>query len=164
MGDLQDDFKDALASWASGVSVVACRSSAGLLYGLTVSSFASVSLDPPLVLVCLNNTNRLPAMIERAGGFTISILARGQDDTSNYFASRGREPTAEFHEDHPGDWTAARRPVVRGAAAWLCCDLHQHMPAGTHTICVGRVVQAQTTEGRNPLIYFRRAYRGVEGV
>ena len=53
---------------------------------------------------------------------------------------------------------------MRGAAAWLCCDLHQHMPAGTHTIFLGRVVEATTTEGRNPLLYFRRAYRGVEGV
>jgi flavin reductase (DIM6/NTAB) family NADH-FMN oxidoreductase RutF len=164
VSDLDQDFKDALASWASGVSVVACRSSEGLMYGLTVSSFASVSLDPPLVLVCLNNANRLPTMIEQAGGFTISILSRGQEETSNYFASRGREPSHEFHEDHPGQWTAAQRPVVQQAAAWLCCDLHQHMPAGTHTLFLGRVVEARTTEGKNPLLYFRRGYRGVEGV
>ena len=163
MGDLEQDFKDALASWASGVSVVACRSRDGLIYGLTVSSFASVSVDPPLVLVCLNNANRLPAMIEASRGFTISILSRDQEATSNYFASRGRDPTPGFHPDHPGAWSRASRPVVQGAAAWLCCDLHQHMPAGTHTLFLGRVVQASTAGDRSPLLYFRRGYSGVEG-
>ena len=164
MGDLEQDFKDALASWPSGVSVVACRSEEGLLYGLTVSSFASVSVEPPLVLVCLNNANRLPTMIEAVGGFTISILSRGQEAAANYFASRGRAPTAEFHDDHPGAWTAGGRPVLQGAAGWLGCDLHQHMPAGTHTIFLGRVVEARAAEERAPLLYFRRGYRGVEGV
>ncbi len=164
MGEDQQDFKDALASWASGVSVVACRSKEGLVYGLTVSAFSSVSVDPPLVFVCLNNGNRLPSMISYAGGFTISILARDQEATSNHFASRGREPSPELHPEHPGESTGAGRPVLAGALAWLCCDVEQQVTAGTHSIVVGRVVEAKTAEGKNPLMYFRRAYRGVEGL
>ena len=102
---LKDDFKTALAAWASGVSVVTTNAD-GMLYGLTVSSFTSLSLDPPLVLVCLNKENRLPEMIEASGGFAVSILHRGQQEASNYFASRGRQPTEGF-TDVEGLWTSS---------------------------------------------------------
>jgi len=157
---LVDDFKDALSSWASGVSVVTTNQG-GLLYGLTVSSFASLSLDPPLVLVCLNNGNRLPEMIEESGGFAVSILDRGQEAASNYFASRGREPTSEFTEVE-GHWTDAGIPVVGGAMAWIVCTLHNSIEQGDHTIVIGEVVEASSEPEGKPLLYFRRGYRGVE--
>ena len=78
---IQDDFKSALSSWASGVSVVTVNSG-GMLYGLTVSSFTSVSLDPPLVLVCIGTDNRWHRMAEQAGEFAVSILAREQEAAS----------------------------------------------------------------------------------
>lgn len=157
---LVDDFKGALASWASGVSVVTTNQG-GLLYGLTVSSFTSLSLDPPLVLVCLNNSNRLPEMIEEAEGFAVSILERSQEQASNYFASRGREPTEEFTEVE-GHWTESGIPVVEGAMAWIVCKLHNSIIQGDHTIIVGEVVEASADEEGRPLLYYRRAYRGVD--
>ena len=156
---LTDDFKNALASWASGVSVVTTNQD-GMLYGLTVSSFSSLSMDPPLVLVCLNKANRLPEMIETSGGFAVSILARTQEEASNYFASRGREPTQEFTEVE-GFWTESGIPVVEGAAAWIVCELHQRLDQGDHIIVVGKVLEAVSHDDREPLLYWRRGYRGV---
>ncbi len=158
---LVDDFKDTLASWASGVSVVTANEG-GLLYGLTVSSFTSLSLEPPLVLVCLNNSNRLPEMIEGSRGFGVSILDRDQEAASNHFASRGREPSAEILEVEM-ERTAAGIPVVSGALAWLECRLHDTILQGDHTIIVGEVTEARASGGEAPpLLYFRRGYRGVD--
>lgn len=159
---LTDDFKNALAAWASGVSVVTTNNG-GELYGLTVSSFSSVSLDPPLVLVCLNNSNRLPEMIKESGTFAVSILDRGQEEASNNFASRGREPTEDI-EAIGCRWTETKAPVVKGAMGWVSCQLHDSMEQGSHTIFVGEVVEASADPEGKPLLYFRRAYRGVEGL
>ncbi len=92
---LSDDFKNTMSTWASGVSVVTTRAD-GLAYGLTVSSFTSVSLDPPLILVCLGHGNRLCEMIGRSNRFAVSLLSRDQEAASNHFASRGREPKPEL--------------------------------------------------------------------
>jgi len=156
---LQDDFKGALASWASGVSVVTTNAD-GMLYGLTVSSFTSLSLDPPLVLVCLANANRLPAMILDAGGFAVSMLNRGQEDASNFFARRGREPTRDFTEVD-GLWTDSGIPVVAGALAYIVCKHQRSIEEGDHTIVIGEVVEAQSAEGLQPLLYWRRGYRSI---
>lgn len=155
------DFKDALACWASGVAVVTADQD-GLLYGLTVSSFTSVSLTPPLVLVCLAETNRMPAMLGGAGRFAISVLAEGQESASDYFARSGREPTRGFTEID-GDWTPAGRPLVAGAMGWLGCDVHALHDGGDHTIVVGRVVEAAARVDARPLVYWQRAYRTFGG-
>lgn len=154
-----EDFKEALSCWASGVSVVTTNAD-GMLYGLTVSSFSSLSLDPPLILVCVANTNRLPAMVEKAGAFAVSILARGQERASAYFARSGRLPTPDFVEIE-GQWTARDQAVVKGSLAHLVCELHHAVPEGDHTILVGRVVHAECQPDREPLLYFRRGYRTV---
>jgi len=155
---LTDDFKAALGSWASGVSVVTTNA-AGKLYGLTVSSFSSLSLDPPLILVCLNNENRLPTMISEAEGFAVSILSRTQETASNYFARSGRPATTEFTEIE-GEWTPSGQPVIAGALATIVCELREQIPQGDHTIVVGEVIQATSGDGE-PLLYYRRKYRSV---
>jgi len=159
--ELDQDFKDALGSWASGVSVVAIRDGQGRVYGLTVSSFASVSLHPPLVLVCLTNVNRLPSMITQQGAFTVSILAEGQEEASGYFASRGREPSAEIPIALAE--TPSGQPIVAGCAAWVDCTLHEAHVVGDHTIVVGQVSSSAAHPETAPLVYFRRAYRSVSG-
>ncbi len=155
---LDNDFKAALASWVSGVSVVTATV-AGKHYGLTVSSFSSLSLDPPLVLVCLQKSNRLPSMIEESQAFAVSILERSQEAASNYFASRGREPSEDF-TTIPGGFSGTGQAVVDGALAVLSCRLHTMVPEGDHCIAVGEVVEAECREGE-PLLYYRRAYRSV---
>lgn len=154
-----EDFKRALGSWASGVSVVtACVD--GLHYGLTVSSFSSVSLDPPLVMVCLSNHNRAVEMIRTSGRLAVSILARDQEAASNYFAASGREPAATFG-DIAHEETGHGVLAVAGAMAWLACDLHEAVEMGDHTIVVGEVREARIADEGMPLMYWRRAYRGV---
>jgi flavin reductase (DIM6/NTAB) family NADH-FMN oxidoreductase RutF len=156
---IADDFKQALASWASGVAVVTSVDG-GLLYGLTVSSFTSVSLNPPLILVCLATTNRMPAMITASGRFAVSILGRDQQAASNYFAISGREPTPHF-EQIDGDWTSGGMPVVKGCIAWIDCKLYEMLTHGDHSIVVGEVIEARSAVDPDPLLYYRRAYRGV---
>ncbi len=156
---IEEQFKGALSCWASGVSVVATRDD-GLVYGLTVSSFSSLSLEPPLILCCLNNSNRLASMINGAKGFTVSILASHQVDVSNHFAGRGREPTPTFTEVEAGS-AGSGRPFVVGSAAWLDCELHNAFVEGDHTIVCGRVVEVGANPELDPLLYYQRAYRTV---
>ena len=158
---LTDRFKEAMGSWASGVSVVTTRQD-DLLYGLTVSSLASVSADPPLVSVCINNGNRAAQMIASSGRFAVSVLGSDQQDASNYFAKSGREPTEGFVQID-GSWTDSGLPVVAGAMAWLVCEVHEAVAAGTHTLFIGRVLDAGTAGDATPLLYWRRGYRSIAG-
>jgi flavin reductase (DIM6/NTAB) family NADH-FMN oxidoreductase RutF len=154
---LTEDFKNALASWASGVSVVATRAE-GHVYGITVSSFTSLSLEPPLILVCLNKRNRLGSMIESAGVFTVSILAAEQASVSNHFASSGREPTETFEPVAQQD-APSGLPIVAGAMAYVDCALHRTLDEGDHSIVIGRVTAAGARSDAGPLLYCRRGYR-----
>jgi flavin reductase (DIM6/NTAB) family NADH-FMN oxidoreductase RutF len=156
---LEEDFKGALSSWATGVSVVTTKAR-GLLYGLTVSSFSSVSLNPPLVLVCLSNRNRLPLMIQDSDKFGVSILASDQEEASGYFATPGREPTEGFVEI-AGQWTEADIPVVKNAAAYVACKFQQAVDQGDHTVIIGEVIEAHSRPDAKPLIYFKRGYRDI---
>jgi flavin reductase (DIM6/NTAB) family NADH-FMN oxidoreductase RutF len=151
-------FKDALASWASGVSVVTTRAG-GLAYGLTVSSFTSLSLDPPLVLVCVGNRNRLPAMIRDAGRFAVSLLAADQAGISAQLARSGRDPGPDLGV--PSAATSSGVPIVAEAIACIACDLHHELVVGDHTVIVGRVTEASARADREPLVYHRRGYRIV---
>lgn len=154
-----DDFKGALGSWAAGVTVVTTKVD-GLVYGITVSSFSSLSIDPLLVLVCLANTNRLPSMIQQSGHFAVSILADDQASVSQYFARPGREPIPAFEEFGTIEWQTGS-PIVDNAIAHLDCEVHQLLPGGDHTIAIGRVVGAAYRADRKPLLYFRRGYRSI---
>ncbi|MEN0063610.1 MAG: flavin reductase family protein [Myxococcota bacterium] len=153
-----ESFKGALRCWASGVTVVTVAQD-GLWFGLTVSSFTSVSLEPPLVSVCLNAPNRACQMIEATGRFAVSILGEGQIEASNWFASSGRDPSPNFGE-LATDLTQDGLPVVGGAVAWLQCRVHQRVEMGDHSIFMGEVEQAVSNPGA-PLLYHNRGYRGV---
>ena len=154
---LTNDFKNVMANWASGVAVVTTETR-GLLYGLTVSSFTSVSMSPPLVLVCLSSHNRMQLMIQDSQSFAISILGSDMEEASNYFATPGREPTPGF-VGVDGEWTESGRPVVSGAIGQLECKLHEAISCGDHIIIVGEVVHARSTDEGSPLVYCQRGYR-----
>jgi flavin reductase (DIM6/NTAB) family NADH-FMN oxidoreductase RutF len=163
MGEVTpEDFKVALGSWASGVTVVTTELD-GLVYGITVSSFSSLSMDPRLILVSLQDTNHLPGMIKQSRKFAVSILAYGQDEISGYFATSGRDPAPEFDAIIPVRVGTVGCPVIEGALATIECELEETIQGGDHTIAVGRVVGAVANPELQPLIYFRRAYRTVTG-
>ncbi len=154
-----DDFKGALGSWAAGVTVVTTKHD-GVVYGITVSSFSSLSIDPLLVLVCLADSNRLPRMIADSGRFGVSILAAGQDAISAWFAKSGRDPVDRF-EDFATVTMETGSPLIADAIAHIDCEVDRLVPGGDHTIAIGRVLGAAYDPALKPLIYYRRGYRDL---
>ncbi len=146
-------FKLAMSHFASGVTVVTTEHE-GARYGMTVASFASLSLHPPLVLICIEKSVKSHDAIASAKKFGVSILAQNQAELSNRFASR---------RDDKFDGVAIREgelgvPLIDGAICTLECRVHDSLFGGDHTIFVGEVVDAQTIESA-PLVYFRSGYR-----
>ena len=146
-------FKLAMSHFASGVTIVTTEHE-GRPYGMTVASFASLSLHPPLVLVCIEKSVKTHDAIAAAGAFGVSILALTQQDVSGRFASK---------RDDKFDGVSVRRgelnvPLIDGATCMLECRVHAQLPGGDHTIFVGEVVASETTEDA-PLVYYRSAYR-----
>ncbi|MGE3075662.1 MAG: flavin reductase family protein [Dehalococcoidia bacterium] len=155
-----EDFKGAMGSWASGVTVVTTRLG-DEVYGITVSSFSSLSMEPRLILVSLQDSNHLPHMIKKSKHFGVSILATGQEEVSGYFSTSGRDPSKEFDGGFRTLTMETGSPLIEGALAQIDCELEEAYPGGDHTIAVGRVVGANFDTEKLPLMYFRRAYRSL---
>ena len=157
MSNAVDDatFKLAMSHFASGVTVVTTEHD-GKQYGLTVASFASLSLHPPLVLVCIEKSAKSHDAIAAAGKFGVSILRREQAELSGRFASKIDDKFAgvDVVEGELGV------PLINGAVCRLSCRVHAQLAGGDHTIFVGEVVGVQTSEGV-PLVYYRSAYRDL---
>jgi flavin reductase (DIM6/NTAB) family NADH-FMN oxidoreductase RutF len=125
---------------------------------MTVSAFNEVSLDPPLVLVCLGKNSNTQALIAEGKVFAVNILARGQADLSIRFASREDEDRRFVGLDYQTGVTGA--PLLAGTVANLDCRLATTHDAGDHFIFVGEVVDLQFSE-REPLMFHDRGYRGL---
>lgn len=151
-------FRDVLRLWASGVSVVTTRRPGGI-QGITVSSFTSLSLEPPLILVCIEKRARTHAAIEVQRCFGVNILSAGQVDLSDRAAGR-RGVEGCWLEASPHRTAVTGAPLLAGALAWLDCALEAAHPGGDHTIYVGRVEAASGTDGK-PLLWFNRNYAGL---
>jgi flavin reductase (DIM6/NTAB) family NADH-FMN oxidoreductase RutF len=149
-------FKLAMSHFASGVTIVTTEHE-GRPYGMTVASFASLSLHPPLVLVCIEKSVKTHDAIAGAGAFGVSILAQEQQAVSGKFASK-RDDKFEGVSVRRGELNV---PLIEGATCTLECRLHAQLPGGDHSIFVGEVVDAQTTEDA-PLVYYRSAYRELK--
>ena len=149
-------FKMAMSHFASGVTIVTTEHE-GKQYGMTVASFASLSLRPPMVLVCIEKNVKTHDAIAGAGIFGVSILSSDQADISNRFASRV-EDKFEGVDVKRGDLGV---PLVNGALTTLECRVHGQLPGGDHSIFVGEVIDAQNREGA-PLLYFRSGYRDMK--
>ncbi len=141
-----------MGHFGSGVTVVTTRLEQ-VNYGMTVSSFASLSLVPPLVLICIDQTVATHDAIQRAGCFAVNILAENGEALSRRFA--GRDPDkfggVAFHAGLTG------APLLDLALATLECRLVQQVDSGDHTIFIGEVIAADTHPGK-PLIYYRSGY------
>ncbi len=150
-------FRKALGQFATGVTVVTTRDAAGHPLGLTVSAFCSVSLHPPLVLVCIDHRSDANPGMRESGRFAVSVLAEGQEDVSRRFATPGRDKTAgfPFAEGHHG------LPLVPGALAHVECRVRSFHDEGDHAVWVGEVLSVSTHPGR-PLLYHAGSYRGLD--
>ena len=148
-------FKLAMSHFASGVTVVTTEHD-GVSYGMTVASFASLSLHPPLVLVCIEKSVKTHDALAAAGKFGVSILGQTQAAISNRFASKIDDKFTGIDVER-GELGV---PLVSGAICTLECRITEQLAGGDHTIFVGEVVDAQTREDA-PLVYFRSAYREI---
>jgi flavin reductase (DIM6/NTAB) family NADH-FMN oxidoreductase RutF len=155
----QQRFKAAARRFASGVTVVTTRVERRV-HGITASSFASLSLDPLLVAVSVDERSRLVPMVQQAHVFAISVLASQQHDLARFFATPNREPAVERFAAAPGYLATTGAPVLAGAIAFFDCRLHSLLPAGDHRILIGEVVAAGESDGE-PLLYFEGDYHAL---
>ena len=143
--------------FASGVAVVTYKQEDSLR-GLTVASFTTVSIQPPLVSACIGTDLESHALIPAAGAFGVSILADAQEFLSERFAGRGPLVDAAF-AGVPYFTKVTGAPLLEGSLAWLDCAVHATHSAGDHLIVVGRVLWGDDNPNSpNPLIYFSRLY------
>ncbi|MFP4310997.1 MAG: flavin reductase family protein [Nitriliruptoraceae bacterium] len=153
-------FRAALGSFPTGVTVMTAVVD-GVPHGMTANAVSSVSLEPPMVLVCVDRTAHMASVVEHAGRFALSILAADQAALSTHFAdpARGLGP----HEFDGVEVVTGRLgvPLVAGAVAHLECDVDRVVPAGDHLVVLG-AVQALDTSTRAPLAYLRGRYGTVE--
>lgn len=146
--DLQGRLRLAHRRFPTGVAVVTTAVD-GAPYGLAVNAFTSVSMEPPLVLVCVNTTSQSHDHLYAGEHIGISFLAGDQEGLARVFARSGGEKFAELAW-HPGGTGV---PLIDGAAAQLEVAIEQRQRAGTHTIFIGEVIEALPSE-RSPLVYF----------
>jgi flavin reductase ActVB len=153
-------FQDAMARFATGVAIVTTHDETGAPCGFTASSFCSVSLDPPLVLVCLARTAGCYPVFARTQDFAVSVLRAHHTTLARRFASR----TAD--KFRPGDFvrTERHRTVLTGASAVVECVVHSRHEAGDHMILVGRVDAVLVGHRGTPTVYFDRGFRTVRAV
>jgi 3-hydroxy-9,10-secoandrosta-1,3,5(10)-triene-9,17-dione monooxygenase reductase component len=148
------DFRRALGQFAAGVTVVTTRDAQGRSLGLTVTAFASASLEPPLVLISVDHRSEAHIGFRQAGLFGVSILAEGQEEVSRRFAVGG---AAKFKGLELAKGSTGV-PLIPGALAHLECRVCGTHLAGDHTIYVGEVLSVDVRPGR-PLLYHDRDYR-----
>ena len=153
-------FRAALRHFPAGVTIVTIRAG-DAVHGLTVSAFASVSPDPPLILVCIDQRHHAHDLLQQAGAsFAVNILREDQAELSNRFAY-----VKDADRFAVGDWrqAATGAPVLADALAWLDCAVYERAAAGTHTIIVGEVLASSVPlPDQPPLVYWNRAYRRLE--
>lgn len=152
-----EEYREVLRHFPSGVTIVSIRSGEKT-HGLTVSAFASVSPEPPLVSVMIDHRHRAWSLLEETGAvFAVNILREEQVELSNRFAWVKDED--RFAE---GDWTTATTgaPVLSDALAWMDCTVHARARAGTHTVYIGEVQASSVPQpDAPPLVYWNRGYR-----
>ncbi len=154
-----DQFRRACGQWATGVSIVTTVDSAGKSYGLTMNAVTSLSLNPPMFIVCVDNNSDTLAPMCDSKVFCINVLASTQQDLSNRFAKKGEE---KFNGvAHSRGTTGA--PVLGGTLLAIECVVSSIVPGGDHQIMLGEVrhIVSNDAEGVEPLLYFGGRYAAV---
>ncbi|GAB4530532.1 MAG: flavin reductase family protein [Anaerolineales bacterium] len=154
---LSDDLRNAMRQWATGVTVVTAAWD-GRIHGMTVTSFTSLALTPPLVLVALWRASRTHALVQAAGHFGVTILAHDQREISDRFAGRISDDADRFNGLAVAHLESGA-PLLVGGLAWFDCRVQQTYAAGTHDVFIAEVLAARTFAGKTPLMYFDRDYR-----
>jgi flavin reductase (DIM6/NTAB) family NADH-FMN oxidoreductase RutF len=154
-----DEFRGVMSRFATGVVVVSCLQD-GFDHAMTANSFTSVSLDPPLVLVCVENDSRFHEAITEVGSWSVSVLDESQRGRARWFATRGRPLVGQFDSTSTTRSEITGALTLDGALAILECRTTSIHPAGDHDIVVGEVLGLRTLKpDGEPLLYFRSGFR-----
>jgi flavin reductase ActVB len=150
-------FRRACAQFATGVAIASVLDPQGLPHGMTINSFTSVSMEPPLVLICIDRTCNLLAVFERAEYYGLSFLGQDQQPLSARFAQRGQDR----FDGTP--WVAGSTgvPLIPDALAHLQCRVTDTVPAGDHVVLIAEVISADIHSG-TPLLFYESGYRRLE--
>lgn len=151
-------FRQLLGRFATGVTVLTTRTAGGVAIGMTASSVASVSLDPPLVLVCVDQTSDMHAAMQQATHFVLNVLAAEQEAISRRFAAS--DPPADRFRGVSYRDNERGIAVLEGVVAHIECEKETAVPGGDHTVFFGRVLSGAATD-RRPLLYYRGGYAGL---
>ena len=149
----RDDFRKLLGTFATGVTVVTARDENGAPAGMTASAVTAVSLEPPLLLVCVDHTADFLAVLHRAPVFAVNILAADQESVSSRFAQKSGDKFTGVGYDLPDDGP----PRLDGALAHITCTRFDTIEVGDHTVIVGTVTGGTAREG-DPLLHFQGRY------
>jgi flavin reductase (DIM6/NTAB) family NADH-FMN oxidoreductase RutF len=148
-------FRDTLGSFPTGVAVVTATGEGGAA-GLTTNAFSSLSLDPPLVLVCFDHGSRTLGVVRQSGRFAVNVLRAGQEDLATLFAGKAPHPEKFAAVTHTADHGV---PVLDDALAWLVCDVQALHPGGDHDIGVGAVTAFAHDPAGEPLVFHAGRFR-----
>lgn len=151
-----EQLRRAMRAWTTGVTVVTAAH-AGHRYGMTVNSFTSISLEPPLISVALRKLTHTHELVEKSGEFSITVLSAGQRDLSDRFAGRIPNITDRF-EGVATESLSLHAPLIAGGIAFFNCRVVNSMAAGENTLFVAKVVAARGAGEGEPLVYHNRVY------
>jgi len=151
-----DEFKKAMQLWASGVTVVTTHSEKFGLQGMTVTAFSSVSINPPQILVCINESADTGMGIQESQRFAVNVLSSTQQDVSNQFA--GGSSQQQRFENIPWTMGSTNTPILDNSIMSIECKVINKIHAGTHWIIIGEVKDSVCRTGE-PLLYFQSAYQ-----
>jgi flavin reductase len=152
------DFRDAVGGFATGINVITTRGE-DHAYGMTANAFTSVSLDPPLILICIGSTATGADILRRNGCFAVNILGSEQEPVSRFFASKDRPKGRDAFRGVPHRKEVTGSPILDGAAGFLDCLLHAEHEAGDHLIFIGEVVALGADPEVEPLLFHAGQYR-----
>ncbi len=150
----KNELRRVMGHFATGVTVITSIRSSGEMHGLTANAFTSVSLIPPLLLVCIDKKAESYPCFDESKIFTVNVLSSDQEALSRRFAVTG----GDKFEGVSYKIGANGAPILDGALAFLECKVTEKIDGGDHTIYVGEIEQAETKEGK-PLLFFRGGYR-----
>lgn len=159
MGLNPAEFRNAMGTFATGVTIITVDLD-GEVHGMTANAFASVSLDPLLVLVCVDHKTRTHAHLHAKKRFGINVLCHDQRAISEFYADPSRTHEGAEQAGARFDRTRQGTPILHGALAYLECRLHSAEEAGDHTIFIAEVEEVVVKEG-DPLLFFRGKYHRV---
>ncbi len=155
-----EQLRAAMRAWTAGVTVVTVAHE-GEQHGMTVDSFTSVSLDPPLIIISLQGTSRTRELVERAQAFGVTILSHDQREIADRFAGR----TPESKNRMAGletETLVTGAPLLKGGLAWFDCRVKQNIKVGSNMMFVAEVIAVRGNGDGQPLVYHNRLYHGLE--